>query len=101
MQSEYKRHLRKLYDRREHIFPSAVTVPIYISESDIPKRRSPFFVELKSSVQNTLDTTYNALEEAELKESQDRQQEGTTQGESDDDEQMRIDTNTDGGHEEL
>ena len=101
LQALYTAHLRKLYERRFNLFPSAVTVPIYISESDIPKRRSPFFAELKESVSTTMRTVYDALDEAELKECNNRRQAGTTQGERDNDEQMSIDTDTDGGHEEL
>ncbi|MCI8393317.1 MAG: hypothetical protein HFJ24_05835 [Clostridia bacterium] len=97
----YTAHLRKLYDRRFNLFPSAVTVPIYISESDIPKRRAPFFAELKESVSTTMRTVYDALDEAELKECNNRQQTGITQGKSDNDGQMSIGNDTDGGHEEL
>lgn len=101
LQANYNRHLRKLYERRFNIFPSAVTMPIYISESDIPKRKSPFFTELKQSVQETIDAAYNTLDEAEAQEEKNKTQTGTTSQRESDDGQMSIGTDIDGGHEEI
>lgn len=57
-QNLYNEHLIALYEKRAELFPSAVAVPIYISDSDMPTgKKDPFFTELSLSVLKTMNAS--------------------------------------------
>lgn len=54
----YMERLIEVYEKRFALFPSTVTMPIYISDFDIPQNKnSAFFIGLSNSVLNTMDAS--------------------------------------------